>query len=177
MKKKQYDLLFKRAKSVSIVDVLNYYDVPIKNNKVTCLWHEDKVPSAHLYVENNVGHCFGCKKGSFDPIDIVMLKEGFEFYNAMVFLNNNFVVSDNFVLREKKNLELYFKINDDIRQLLKDNADVNIIRKYSELIDKNNDRDKIILNLYGKMMKLLNLKRSKSESERDDTGEKVYNKK
>jgi hypothetical protein len=162
MKKKynaKNEMLFNRAKSVPIIDILNHYGIDIKNNnKINCLWHDDSSPSAHIYEESNAGYCFGCSKGSFDGIAIVMKKENIDFFNAILFLNNNnFIFNDNFVIQKKKNLDMYFNMNDEIRKMIINdkNVDIKIIKKYGQLMDYFYDNPKVILRLYRKMLDIL----------------------
>jgi DNA primase len=153
----QNDLLFRQAKSVPIIEVLNYYEIPICGHKINCLWHEDSTPSAHIYEETNVGYCFGCSRSQFDAIEIVMLKENIEFNEAIDFLlTNNFTVNNNFIFKQKKNLELYFKINDEIKQFIKDGEDVEMIKRQCQLIDMNNDKYKILLLIAGTIKRKVN---------------------
>jgi hypothetical protein len=161
LKKHNYknELLLNRAKSIPITDILNYYGIEMKGNKINCLWHDDSSPSAHIYEESNQGYCFGCAQQNFDGITIVMKKEGLDFYNALQFLNHNFVVNDNYVPHQKKNLDMYFKLNDEIRGMIlgnEDNININIIKKYGQLMDHFYDDSKVLLRLYRKMLDLLN---------------------
>src|SRR5271157_1925527 len=148
-----YDGLFKRAKGVLIEDVLNYYGISYSNNKICCLWHDDNHPSAYIYADSNVGYCFACSKGSFDGIDIVMLKENLEFKDAVAFLVNNFTVNKTYIARQKKSLELYFKLNDELRNLLKQGINIKLINKFGNMMDSFSDNEKILLRLYGGLLR------------------------
>lgn len=141
------DIFLNQALSIPIMDVLNYYEVPLSGRKINCLWHEDGTPSAHIYEDTNLGYCFGCSRASFSSIDIVMLKEGLPFNEAIEFLlskENKFNVNDNFVVKQKNNLKQYYAFNDGIRKLVKDGADINMIRHYCQIVDMNNNKERII---------------------------------
>ena len=47
-----------------------------------CFAHEERTPSLHRYERGNVGHCFSCAK-TFDPISILMLRDGLTFADAI----------------------------------------------------------------------------------------------
>ena len=149
--------VFEKAKSIPIRDIILYYGIEIKNDKICCLYHNDTRPSAHIYDEDNWVKCFSCDKGIFGGIDIVMIKEGYSFKQAINFLSNNFIANENYVdNKEKVKYDLYFNINDDIRKLIISNKNKNILLKYSQLIDLNNRNERVMLRLYGKMMELIN---------------------
>ena len=56
---------------VSIVAVLQHYDIKInKNKQCLCPFHDDKTPSLKIYPETNTYNCFGCGK-SGDTIQFI----------------------------------------------------------------------------------------------------------
>jgi DNA primase len=144
--------LVKKAMGVSILDVFQHYKIVVKNNKARCLWHDDKTPSVHIYVKSNKAHCFACSRGIFNAIDVVMLKENLEFVQAALFLINHFVVNKDFVCREKRKLDQYYFINDDVREIIKQKKDISIIAKYMWMIDLNNEKQMVMGRLYKGMM-------------------------
>jgi len=124
---------YEKAKSVPIRDVLAYYEVPIHKDKINCLVHDEKTPSAHIYEDANFIKCFGCH-AVYYGINIVMQMEQMGFEEALNFLGNNFQVGT-YVARPKKDLTLYFDINKKIRTLILEGGDVNIIKRYAQIID------------------------------------------
>lgn len=55
------------------------------NGKSTAFCHDDKNPSLSLNKKSNKAHCFVCGRG-FNPIDILMYRDGYTFSNAVHFL-------------------------------------------------------------------------------------------
>lgn len=78
---------------VSDVDIEKAKQFPIKElvkvghaNNATCVWHSpDRHPSMHVYPDNHA-HCFSCGNGG-DVIDVVMEMNGFDFVEAVKYLN------------------------------------------------------------------------------------------
>lgn len=136
-----------KALGVPIVDVLIHYGVEIVNNKISCLWHDDSDPSAHIYDNTNKGVCFGCGK-SFDPISIVMIKENIGFKDAVLFLVNSFESSGRVITVQKKCSTRYKKMNDEIRKMIQQGYDINKVSKISQIMDMFNYDDKILIGLY-----------------------------
>jgi len=149
-----YNELYKKAKNVNIFDVLSYYDIPVVNNKMVCIFHNDKDPSAHIYEDNNTGKCFGCDM-FFDSISIVMKMENKDFVEALHFLNKNFSSSGNYIFAKKKNLEFYFKLCDELRKMVKDGADINIVKLYGEMMDLHSGEKEILIKLYSGLLERL----------------------
>lgn len=139
--------LYKKVKNISIIDVISYYDIPIKNNKISCLWHSDKTPSAYIYEDTNTGSCFGCGK-YFDAISIVMKMENKEFVDALYLMNRRFSSDGTYIFSKKKNLDFYFAINDELKSLIKQKKDLDIIKKYGQIMDLFSDNKDILIKLY-----------------------------
>lgn len=146
-----YNGLYKKAKNVNIFDVLSYYDIAVTNNKIVCLWHNDQDPSAHIYEDTNTGKCFGCDM-FFDTISIVMKMENKEFLEALQILNKNFVTNGNYIFTKKKNLDFYFRLSDELRQMVKEGSDINIIKKYGQLMDLHSDEKDLLIKLYSGLL-------------------------
>jgi hypothetical protein len=73
------DEMIQRAKEHPFTDLL-----PFKKNKCFCPYHEEKTPSAHLYLDNHV-YCFSCHN-SFDTIDFIIERDGKTFADAVKYL-------------------------------------------------------------------------------------------
>lgn len=170
MYKKNTSLL-EKAMGISINDVLNHYAIPIYEGKIRCLWHDDSNPSGHINQELNKGYCFSCSKGAFSSIDIVMLKEELDFTGAMLFLINNFTINKSYTAKNKKNSKLYFMISDEIKNIIKNGVDIKLVSKYASMIHLNNDNEKIMLKLYGALLKRIN--GAMNDSQRDANREKI----
>jgi len=60
--------------SLSIIDVLNRFNLKIdNNNRVLCPFHDDKIPSLQIYPKTNSFCCFStkCKAGSGDALELL----------------------------------------------------------------------------------------------------------
>jgi len=150
--------LYEKAKSVPIRDVLSHYNITIHKDKINCLVHEEKSPSAHIYDQksgDNHIKCFGCDK-SYDGIAIVMQMESMEFTEALHFLGDNFTAGT-FVAREKNDLNFYFQMNAVLKQHIKEGCDVNVIKKYAQIIDLFNNDKKVMRAIYGAMVSKLGI--------------------
>lgn len=55
--------------------------VKVFRGKTTCLWHDDKHPSMHIYKDNH-GYCFSCNKYA-SAIDFYMVQYGCDFKTAV----------------------------------------------------------------------------------------------
>jgi len=64
------------ARAFPIEDLLEN----IHRNRVRCPFHDDTNPSASI--KNNKVHCFVCNK-TWNPIDLVMQRDGLSFINAV----------------------------------------------------------------------------------------------
>jgi hypothetical protein len=71
--------MIQRAKEHPFTDLL-----PFKKNKCFCPYHEERTPSAHLYLDNHV-YCFSCHN-NFDTIDFIMERDGKTFSEAVKYL-------------------------------------------------------------------------------------------
>lgn len=74
---------------LSIATVLHYYGLkPDKNNKMCCLFHEDKTPSMQIYYKTQTAYCFSsnCKTHgkSMDVIDFILHKENCTKHEAIL---------------------------------------------------------------------------------------------
>lgn len=152
------DELYEKAKAVPIRDVLTYYDIPIHKDKINCLVHDEKTPSAHIYDQNDGDNhikCFGCHE-NYDGIAIVMKMENMQFVEALNFLGNNFT-AETFVAKPKRDLNFYFYLNKELRQLVLSGYDVSVIKKYAQMIDMFNIDKKIMLLMYGALVAKLRI--------------------
>ena len=61
----------KRAKEVSIEDLINRAGYEIRMNFIKCPFHDDGSASLKIYPETNTWWCFGCQSGS-STIDFIM---------------------------------------------------------------------------------------------------------
>lgn len=52
-----------------------------------CPLHQETMPSLHIYDSTNSFYCFGCKNGG-SPIDFIMKLRGYNFREAVGFINN-----------------------------------------------------------------------------------------
>jgi DNA primase len=74
---------------LSILEVLNYYELkPDKNKMLCCPFHDDRTPSMQVYPETNTVFCFSsnCKlQGkAIDQIDFILHKEGCTKHEAIL---------------------------------------------------------------------------------------------
>lgn len=74
---------------VRIEDVVpQFIDMPNIRRNIKCPFHADKSPSFKIYPKSNKFICFGCGvRGS--PIDFIMKLKGYDFKEAIAFLNNS----------------------------------------------------------------------------------------
>jgi DNA primase len=73
--------------NLSILTVLSHYGhKPDRNNRVKCMWHDDKTPSLQIYPATNTYTCFSsnCTAGSGDAIDMIMKKENCTKHEALI---------------------------------------------------------------------------------------------
>lgn len=61
--------------------------IEFQNGVALCFNHKEKTPSLHYYPKNNRAHCFGGCDKSFDAIDILIIRDGFTFKEAVKELN------------------------------------------------------------------------------------------
>ena len=61
--------------------------IEFQNGVALCFNHSEKTPSLHYYAKNNRAHCFGGCDLSFDPIDVLIIRDGFTFKEAVKELN------------------------------------------------------------------------------------------
>ena len=64
--------------SLTLSQVLSHYNLTTdRNNRLICLWHNDKTPSLQIYLKTNTWTCFSsnCNAGSGDQIDFIMKYE------------------------------------------------------------------------------------------------------
>lgn len=149
---------YDKAISIPIIDILNYYNIEIKNNKICCLFHDDQHPSAYIYEDRNWIKCFSCDKQIYGGINIVMLKENYTFLEAIKFLANDFVSNSKFTYTEQNKVDVksYYAINNRLKELFNMGKNKELIIKYSQMIDLNNRNNKLMLRLYGKFEEMVN---------------------
>jgi DNA primase len=73
--------------NLSILTVLTHYGhKPDRNNRVKCMWHDDKTPSLQIYPATNTYTCFSsnCTAGSGDAIDMIMKIEQCNKHEALI---------------------------------------------------------------------------------------------
>jgi hypothetical protein len=72
------------AKAVPIQDLYDFRNIKKygANIKVSCVFHEDKNPSAVIYVKNNNYHCFSCGI-HLDSIAFIMKLQNLQFKEAV----------------------------------------------------------------------------------------------
>jgi hypothetical protein len=80
-------LIVHKLLAVPILKVLEHYRIPIHESldnriKLLCPFHEETAPSFVVYVDDNVGYCFGCAK-RYDAIQIIREREGIRFTQAI----------------------------------------------------------------------------------------------
>jgi len=83
------DELVERAKEIPIENLIESRLKRSGNNLIgLCPLHNEKTPSFYIYRDENRWWCFGeCSKGG-DVISFVMLRYGFDFIEAVKWLNN-----------------------------------------------------------------------------------------
>ena len=148
------DVLKTFVKKVPITEVLSYFGVTIyKDNKILCPFHNEDFPSAHIYTDTNKVFCFGKCRSHYDVIDIVRHFEGCDFGEAIDFLRRNF--TNKVEMKEKKiDIELYKKINNDVRGILVNNkVDVREFSKLCQLLDMHADDKIVLMKVYGTILK------------------------
>jgi len=152
------DELYQKAKAVPIREVLEHYNISIHGDKINCLVHDEKTPSAQIYDKgegDNSISCFGCHE-NYDGIAVVMKMEQCDFVNALNYLTSNFTAGI-YVAKKKKDLTFYFDMNRELRQLIADGGDIKIIKRYAQMIDMFNTNTKVMLQLYGVMVNKLGI--------------------
>ena len=75
------DEMIERAREYPVKSLLPNQ---IKHNMTLCPFHDDHIPS--MYVNSNYVYCFSCNKG-WNPIDFVMATKGYDFKEAVKYLN------------------------------------------------------------------------------------------
>jgi DNA primase len=73
--------------NLSILTVLAHYGIkPDRNNRVKCMWHDDKTPSLQIYPATNTWTCFSsnCNAGSGDAIDMIMKMQKISKHDALI---------------------------------------------------------------------------------------------
>jgi len=73
--------IINRVKQIPITDFIQVG----RNNKVSCLFHNDKNPSMHIYKESNSYYCFTCQSHG-SVIDIIMKLQNTDFIGAVHYL-------------------------------------------------------------------------------------------
>ena len=76
------DEMKERAKAYPINNLIEF-----QNGVALCFNHNEKTPSLHYYAKNNRAHCFGGCDLSFDSIDVLIIRDGFTFEEAVKELN------------------------------------------------------------------------------------------
>ncbi|OHD19270.1 MAG: hypothetical protein A2Y38_23780 [Spirochaetes bacterium GWB1_59_5] len=66
-----------RAKDYPVTTLIQF-----DKGKALAFCHTDKTPSLTYFAKKNVASCFVCNK-RFDPIDILMLRDGYSFHGAI----------------------------------------------------------------------------------------------
>lgn len=72
------DSMIEQAREVPITNLIEFD----KNGKALAWCHDDKTPSLHHHKKANRAHCFPCGE-SFDPIAVLMSREGMTFVEAV----------------------------------------------------------------------------------------------
>jgi len=75
------DEMIERAREYTLKSLLPN---PVRHNMTLCPFHEDHTPS--MSVKGNYVHCFSCNKG-WNSIDFVMASKGYDFKEAVKYLN------------------------------------------------------------------------------------------
>jgi DNA primase len=73
--------------NLSILMVLAHYGIKAdRNNRVKCMWHDDKTPSLQIYPTTNTWTCFSsnCSAGSGDAIDMIMKLQNISKHEALI---------------------------------------------------------------------------------------------
>lgn len=82
-------------KAVTIEEVLNHFGIEVKwRNRpyfILCPFHPEKKPSFYVDVKDQLGYCFGCRRGG-DVIRIAMEFLNAGFYEAAAYLAKTFNV-------------------------------------------------------------------------------------
>lgn len=66
-----------RAKAHPVTNLIQF-----EKGKALAFCHTDKTPSLTYYAKKNLATCFVCNK-RFDPIDVLMLRDGYTFHDAI----------------------------------------------------------------------------------------------
>ena len=77
------------ARQVPMDSVLSRLDIKRAGNRYHCPFHDDKHPSAGIFLKRNLLHCFVCNK-SWSTMDLVMLLQGSEVYDAIAWIGEAF---------------------------------------------------------------------------------------
>ena len=149
------------VKAIPIREVFKHYDVKIPpSNMIRCInrQHNDKTPSMYLYDDINVAKCFGrCNKG-YDTIEIVRAIEEKSFEDAVMFLYNTFTMKmiSSLTKKKKLNLELYIKLNDELKHIFDIVKKDKVLRmkaaKIFQIIDLQPEQNLLILKLYKQLL-------------------------
>lgn len=123
--------------SIKMIDIINKYNIPYRNGKVSCPFHGiDKHPSAKIYETNF--HCFTCSK----HLDVIGFVEDFfnlSFKDAMQKINYDFGLGlDNNYVDYKKISKLKNVEN------AKKKRKQELTKKYCELCDIKHKYEKVI---------------------------------
>jgi len=153
-------LLLDYVRKVPIKDVLDYYEIDHRKEKpgfISCLFHDERTPSAKVYYETDTGYCFGCHK-RFDPIDIIKKMENKEFEEAVLFLYNIFAsnIIESKTQKNNLNVGLYIRLNDELRDVFHivkgDKAKRMEVAKVMQTIDLHAEDNVLILKLYKQLL-------------------------
>lgn len=125
------DDLIKKANSVPIKKILNFYKIKLPDsNKTICPFTNHKngkesTPSFYVYEKDNTFFCFGCRSGK-RPIDFVSQIENIHKDMAAAKINKIFIedIKDDFDyvdedIDEKQNI--FFNFSNNVRNFREDN--------------------------------------------------------
>jgi hypothetical protein len=73
------DALIEKAKQFPIHELIEFD----QQGQALCFNHKEKTPSLHLNIRNNICHCFGACQKNFDSVDVLMLRDGKNFRDAV----------------------------------------------------------------------------------------------
>ena len=146
--------MFEYVKKIPILSVIEYYGLPLKKGYLLCPFHNEKTPSAKIYEEENTGYCFGCHK-IFDSIELVRKFENLNFEKAIFFLYQNFTTKHTNNIKKNKNISLYKTLNNELRNIFKNNNSNIKMFKIAQLIDINAENNLLILKLYASILRMV----------------------
>lgn len=71
------DEMKERARAYPVTELIQF-----QRGKSLAFCHTDKTPSLSYYAKGNIARCFVCAK-SFGPIDVLMVRDGYKFLDAV----------------------------------------------------------------------------------------------